>query len=62
MLAVSFASAEESMLLEVSEGSSFVCIRSRMRTEAGELIEVTRELYRSDRFQFSYSSQAAVGR
>jgi GntR family transcriptional regulator len=60
MLAVSFASAEESMLLEVSEGSSFVCIRSRMRTAGGELIEVTRELYRSDRFEFSYSSAASV--
>jgi GntR family transcriptional regulator len=62
VLAVTFATAEESRLLEVPEGTSFVCIRSRMRTEAGELIEVTRELYRTDRFQFTYSSQAALGR
>jgi GntR family transcriptional regulator len=62
LLAVTFATAEESRLLEVPEGTSFVCIRSRMRTEAGELIEVTRELYRTDRFEFSYGSQAAVAR
>jgi GntR family transcriptional regulator len=62
VLAVTFATAEESRLLEVPEGTSFVCVRSRMRTAAGELIEVTRELYRTDRFEFSYSSQAAVGR
>lgn len=62
VLTVTFATAEESGLLEVPEGTSFVCIRSRMRTAAGELIEVTRELYRTDRFEFTYGSQAAVGR
>ena len=60
VLAVAFASAEESVLLEVPEGTSFVCIRSRMQTAEGELVEVTRELYRSDRFEFSYSSAASV--
>lgn len=60
VLTVTFATAGESVLLEVPEGTSFVCIRSRMRTEAGELIEVTRELYRTDRFEFRYGSQADV--
>ncbi|HST67753.1 MAG TPA: GntR family transcriptional regulator [Mycobacteriales bacterium] len=60
VLAVTFATAEESGLLEVPEGTSFVCIRSRMRTEAGELVEVTRELYRTDRFEFTYGSQVAL--
>jgi GntR family transcriptional regulator len=62
VMAVAFASAEESLLLEVPEGASFVCIRSHMRTEEGHLIEVTRELYRSDRFEFTYSAAAAVTR
>ncbi|HEY6744705.1 MAG TPA: GntR family transcriptional regulator [Mycobacteriales bacterium] len=62
VLTVTFATAQESVLLEVPEGTSFVCIRSRMRTDAGELIEVTRELYRTDRFEFTYESDAAVGR
>ena len=57
---VTFSSAEESLLLEVSEGTPLVCIRCRMRTEAGESIEVTRELYRSDRFEFSYSAEAGA--
>ena len=61
VLSVSFASAEESVLLEVSEGTPLVCIRCRMRTGTGELIEVTRELYRSDRFEFSYSAEAGAG-
>lgn len=61
VLTVSFGTAEECVLLEVPEGTSFVCIRSRMRTEAGELIEVTRELYRTDRFEFTYGSEAAGG-
>lgn len=60
-LSVAFASAEEGALLEVSEGTPLVCIRCRMRTAAGELIEVTRELYRSDRFEFSYSAEAGAG-
>jgi GntR family transcriptional regulator len=62
VLSVTFAGTEESLLLEVSEGTPLVSIRSHMRTEAGELIEVTRELYRSDRFEFSFASQSAVGR
>lgn len=62
VLAVTFATALESRLLEVPEGTSFVCIRSRMRTESGELIEVTRELYRTDRFEFSSESDAAMDR
>jgi DNA-binding GntR family transcriptional regulator len=61
VLTVSFASAEESLLLEVSEGTPLVCLRCRMRTEAGDLMEVTRELYRSDRFEFSYSAEAGTG-
>jgi GntR family transcriptional regulator len=60
VLAVAFASAEESLLLEVPEGTSFVCIRSKMHTADGELIEVTRELYRSDRFEFSYTAASSV--
>jgi len=42
------------------EGTSFVCIRSKMHTADGELIEVTRELYRSDRFEFSYTAASSV--
>ena len=61
VLSMTFASAEESTLLTVAEGAPLVCIRSRTRTETGELVEVTRQLYRSDRFEFSYSADMAAG-
>jgi GntR family transcriptional regulator len=58
-LSVGFAGAEDRLLLEVAEGTPVVCVRARMRTASGKLIEVTRELYRSDRFEFSYAAEAA---
>lgn len=58
VLSVGFAGADDGMLLEVAEGAPLVCVRCRMRTESGTLIEVTRELYRSDRFEFSYDADA----
>ncbi len=57
-LSVAFASAAEAALLEVAEGAPLVCLRGRARAGDGELVEVTRELYRSDRFEFSYSAGA----
>jgi GntR family transcriptional regulator len=61
VLSMTFASAPDAALLAVAEGTPLVCIRSRTRTRTGELVEVTRELYRSDRFEFSYSADAAAG-
>jgi DNA-binding GntR family transcriptional regulator len=56
-LEVTFASGAESVLLEVAEGAPLVMIRTRLRTESGELLALTRQLYRSDRFQFAYTAQ-----
>lgn len=61
VLGVTFASAGDSGLLEVAEGTPLVQVRCRTRTVTGELIEVTRELYRSDRFEFSYAAEAGAG-
>lgn len=55
-LGVTFASGPESELLEVADGAPLVLIRSRLCSEGGELIAVTRQLYRSDRFEFSYAA------
>lgn len=57
-LSVGFAGAGDRLPLEVAEGTPLVCVRARMRTGSGTLIEVTRELYRSDRFEFSYDAGA----
>jgi len=62
LLSMTFASAEESVLLQVADGAPLVCVRNRTCTEDGELVEVTRELYRSDRFVFCYSAEAAAAR
>jgi GntR family transcriptional regulator len=56
VLSVTFASAEEAALLGVAEGAPLVCVRGRTRDGAGDLLEMTRELYRSDRFEFSWSA------
>jgi GntR family transcriptional regulator len=53
-LEVTFASGPESGLLGVAEGAPLVLVRSRVCSEAGELVAVTRQLYRTDRFQFGY--------
>lgn len=58
VLSMTFASTAEAALLGVAEGAPLVCIRSRARTGTGELVEITRDLYRSDRFEFSYSADA----
>jgi GntR family transcriptional regulator len=55
-LEVTFASGPESGLLEVAEGAPLVMIRSRLCGEAGELLAVTRQLYRTDRFRFAYAA------
>jgi GntR family transcriptional regulator len=55
-LGVTFASGPESRLLEVADGAPLMRIRSRLCSEAGELISVTRQLYRGDRFEFSYAA------
>ncbi len=54
-LEVTFASGAEGGLLEVAEGAPLVLVRSRLCGEGGELVAVTRQLYRSDRFQFRYA-------
>jgi GntR family transcriptional regulator len=56
VLGVGFVSGREAELLEVGDGTAVVRIVCRMFTEHGELIEVTRELYRTDRFEFGYSA------
>jgi GntR family transcriptional regulator len=56
VLGMTFASTAEAALLGVAGGAPLVCIRSRARTGSGELVEVTRELYRGDRFEFSWSA------
>ena len=61
VLSMTFASGAEAALLDVAEGAPLVCIRTRSRAEGGELVEVTRELYRSDRFEFSYSADTDAG-
>jgi GntR family transcriptional regulator len=60
VLSMTFASAAEAALLGVAEGAPLVCIRSRARDDTGALVEVTREVYRSDRFEFAYSAQAQL--
>lgn len=60
VLSVGFAGAEDRLLLDVAEGAPLVCVRCRTRTGSGTLIEVTRELYRSDRFEFSYVADAGA--
>ena len=55
-LEVTFASALEGGLLEVAEGAPLVMIRSRLCSEGGELLAVTRQLYRTDRFRFAYGA------
>jgi GntR family transcriptional regulator len=55
-LEVTFASGGDSVPLEVAEGAPLVMIRSRLCAESGELVAVTRQLYRSDRFQFAYAA------
>jgi len=56
LVGVTFASGAESVLLDVVEGAPLVAIRSRVRTEAGDLLALTRQVYRGDRFQFMYSA------
>ena len=55
-LEVTFASGAEGGLLEVAEGAPLVMIRSRLCTGDGELLAVSRQLYRSDRFRFAYAA------
>jgi DNA-binding GntR family transcriptional regulator len=55
-LEVTFASGVEGGLLEVAEGAPLVMIRSRVCGEAGGLLAVTRQLYRTDRFRFAYGA------
>jgi GntR family transcriptional regulator len=55
-LEVTFASGPEGGLLEVAEGAPLVMVRSRLCSEAGELLAVTRQLYRTDRFRFAYAA------
>jgi GntR family transcriptional regulator len=55
-LEVTFASGPEGGLLEVAEGAPLVMVRSRLCSEAGELLAVTRQLYRTDRFRFAYGA------
>ena len=56
-LEVTFASGADSVLLEVAEGAPLVMIRSRLRAEDGALVAVTRQLYRTDRFQFAHAAE-----
>jgi DNA-binding GntR family transcriptional regulator len=56
-LEVTFASGADRVLLEVAEGAPLVMIRSRLCAEDGELVAVTRQLYRTDRFQFAYAAE-----
>jgi GntR family transcriptional regulator len=55
-LEVTFASGLEGGLLEVVEGAPLLMIRSRVCSDAGELLAVTRQLYRTDRFRFAYGA------
>jgi GntR family transcriptional regulator len=55
-LEVTFASGAEGGLLEVAEGAPLVLVRSRLCSDAGELLAVTRQLYRTDRFRFAYAA------
>jgi DNA-binding GntR family transcriptional regulator len=55
-LEVTFASGPEGGLLAVAEGAPLLMIRSRVCSEAGELLAVTRQLYRTDRFRFAYAA------
>jgi DNA-binding GntR family transcriptional regulator len=55
-LEVTFASGADSGLLEVTEGAPLMMIRSRLCAGSGGLVAVTRQLYRSDRFQFAYAA------
>ncbi len=55
-LEVTFASGLEGGLLEVVEGAPLMMIRSRVCSDAGELLAVTRQLYRTDRFRFAYGA------
>ena len=56
IMSVEFATAEEAPLLGVLDGTPLVCIQCQTRDEHGHLIEVTRELYRADRFEFTYEA------
>lgn len=58
-LEVTFASGEDSGLLAVAEGAPLVMIRTRLHTDGGGLLALTRQLYRSDRFRFAY--EASIG-
>jgi GntR family transcriptional regulator len=60
-LEVTFASGAEGGLLEVAEGAPLVLVRSRLCGQDGELLAVTRQLYRSDRFQFGYAVDLGAG-
>ena len=53
---MTFASGAEGGLLEVAEGAPLLMIRSRVCSEAGGLLAVTRQLYRTDRFRFAYGA------
>ena len=55
-LEVTFASGAEGGLLEVVEGAPLLMIRSRVCSDAGQLLAVTRQLYRTDRFRFAYGA------
>jgi GntR family transcriptional regulator len=55
-LEVTFASGAEGGLLEVVEGAPLLMIRSRVCSDAGGLLAVTRQLYRTDRFRFAYGA------
>jgi GntR family transcriptional regulator len=55
-LEVTFASGGESGLLEVADGAPLVMIRSRLCSDGGTLLAVTRQLYRTDRFRFAYGA------
>jgi GntR family transcriptional regulator len=60
-LEVTFASGAEGGLLEVAEGAPLVMIRSRLCSDGGELLAVTRQLYRTDRFRFAYATDVQAG-
>jgi GntR family transcriptional regulator len=59
-LEVTFASGAEGGLLEVAEGAPLVMVRSRLCSQAGELLAVTRQLYRTDRFRFAYGADVEM--
>jgi GntR family transcriptional regulator len=60
-LEVTFASGPEGQLLGVAEGAPLVMIRSRLCRGTDELVAITRQLYRADRFRFGYAADLDAG-